>query len=159
MIYRVKVKSPDYLRLMRALAECTYDNLVALLAENPHLTSWPEVEAYLKAQGRDVVPEEVLAFYRPHYDRFAVYLADCDRLRKWAEREVAKLEAQLGGQAERDTAAFRKAFAALAIRYPYAGLLFAALDGRLNPKRIRKLIRDPEQAKNAVLEVEQSSGD
>jgi hypothetical protein len=156
VIYRVKVKSPDYLRLMRAMAECTYDRLVTILTENPHLTTWPEVEAFLIAQGREAVPEEVLAFYRPHYERFAAYLADCDRLRAWAEREYAKLDGQLGGRHERDTPAYRKAFAALAISYPYAGLLFAALDGRLDSKRLRKLIRDPEQAKRAVLEVEPS---
>src|SRR5262249_2654140 len=53
VIYRVKVKSPDYLRRMRAMAECTYEALTALMDDNPHLTSWQDVEAHLRARGRE----------------------------------------------------------------------------------------------------------
>jgi hypothetical protein len=147
VVYRVKVKSPDYLRLMRAMAECTYDRLVALVDANPSLASWPDVEAFLKAQGRDAVPEEVLAFYRPHYERFAAYLADCDLLRECAAREFTKLEAQLGGRDGKEPAAYRKAFAALATTCQLPALLFAALDGRLDRALVRRLVRDPDEAR------------
>jgi hypothetical protein len=152
VIYRVKVKSPDYLRRLRALAECTYERLVAIMDGNPHLATWPDVEAFLKAQGCEAVPEEVLTFYRPHYERFTAYLADCDRLREWATQMHNCLERQLGGRSE-DTAGYRKAFAALATRQLYPVLLFAALDGRLDRRRIRQIVRDPEEAQQAVLAI------
>ncbi len=97
VIYRVKVKSPDYLRRMRAIAECTYGNLVALMDDNPHLKSWRDVEAFLKGRGREAIPEEVLSFYRPHYERFVAYLADCERLCQWALEMRDRLDRQLGG--------------------------------------------------------------
>src|SRR5579884_1768631 len=150
VIYRVKAKSPDYLRLMRAVAECTYEKLVALLDDNPHLTSWPDVEAFLRGLGREAVPEEVLDFYRPHYEHFSAYLADCERLCQWAMRVYAEIDQQLGGRQDQEAAAYRKRFAALATRYPHAALLFAALDGRLDRARLRRLIRDPKQARQIL---------
>lgn len=153
VIYRVKVKSPDYLRLMRALAECTYENLVAFMDENLRLKSWTDVEAFLRARGREAVPEEVLPFYRPHYERFAAYLADCERLCQWAMQTHDELDRQLGGRQNQDAAAYRKSFAALATRYRPAALLFAALDGRLDRQRLRRLIRDPKQARQILSEL------
>ncbi len=153
VIYRVKVKSPDYLRLMRAMAECAYENLVALMDDNPHLASWHEVEAHLRGRGREVMPEEVLAFYRPHYEQFAAYLVDCERLRQWAIRVCDELDRQLGGRQGHDALGYRKRYAALATRYRHATLLFAALDGRLDRERIRRLIRDPKQARQALSEL------
>jgi hypothetical protein len=153
VIYRVKVKSPGYLRLMRAMAECTYESVVALMDDNSHLKSWQDVEACLRARGREVVPEEVLAFYRPHYERFAAYLADCERLRQWATRMRDELDRQLGGAQDKDAAAYRKGFAVLATRYRHANLLFATLDGRLNRARMRRLIRDPGQARQALSDL------
>lgn len=153
VIYRVKVKSPDYLRLMRALAECTYENLVVFMDENPNLKSWSEVEALLRARGREAVPEEVLPFYRPHYERFSAYLDDCERLCQWAMRMHDELDRQLGGRQNQDAAAYRKSFAALATRYRQAALLFAALDGRLDRQRLRRLIRDAKQARQILNEL------
>jgi hypothetical protein len=153
VIYRVKVKSPGYLRLMRAMAECTYESLVAVMDANPRLTSWADVEAYLRARGREAVPEEVLAFYRPHYERFAAYLADCERLRQWAMQMHDQFDRQLGGRQGKDAAIYRKRFAALATRSRYANLLFATLDGRLDRDRIRRLIRDPGQARQALSDL------
>jgi hypothetical protein len=158
VIYRVKVKSPEYLRRLRAMAACTYERLVALLDGNPHLATWPDVEAFLQAQGCEAVPEEVLTFYRPHYERFTAYLTDCDRLRDWATRIHGSLERELGGRRSEDAAAYRKAFAARAIRYPYAGLLFAAFDGRLDRRRIRQIVRDPEDAQQALLAIGNATG-
>ncbi len=153
VIYRVKVKSPDYLRRMRAIADCTYENLIALMDDNPHLTSWQDVEAFLKGRGCDAMPEEVLSFYRPHYERFAAYLADCERLRQWALEMRDRLDRQLGGAQGQDAMTYRKSFATLATRCRHATLLFAALDGRLDRDRIRRLIRDPEQARQAVRDL------
>lgn len=153
VIYRVKVKSPDYLRLMRAMGECTYENLVALMDDNPHLTSWQDVETLLRARGRDAMPEEVLAFYRPHYELFAAYLADCERLRQWATQLRDDLDRQLGGRHGQDPLAYRKRFAALATRYRHATLLFAALDDRLDRERIRRLIRDPKKARQTLSDL------
>jgi hypothetical protein len=156
VIYRVKVKSPDYLRLMRAMAECTYESLVVLMDDNPHLESWQEVEVFLKSCGRDVVPEEVLSFYRQHYERFTAYLADCERLRLWAMRVHDQIDRQLGGRHGKDAASYRKSYAALATRYRHASLLFAALDGRLDRGRLRRLMRDPEQARQALRDLASS---
>jgi hypothetical protein len=151
--YRVKVKSPGYLRRLRAIADCTYENFAALMNDNTHLTSWQDVELFLRARGREEMPEEVLQCYRPHYERFIAYLADCQRLRRWAMQIRDELDRQIGGKQGRDAAEYRKRFAALATRYPYAALLFAALDGRLDRERLRRLIRDPEQAQQALNDL------
>ena len=153
VIYRVKVKSPDYLRRLRAMAECTYERLVALMDANPHLETWTEVEAFLKAQGREEMPEEVLSFYRPHYERFAAYLADCDSLRRWASQVHDALSQELGDRYREDAAGYRKAFAALATRYPCSALLFSTLDGRLDRARVRRILRDPDEARRALVSV------
>jgi hypothetical protein len=150
VVYRVKVKSPDYLRLMRLLAECTYARTVELLDENPQLKTWEDFAAFLRAQGNERVPEEVLDFYRQHRERYLAYLADCDRLQHWAEQACADLEARLGGRVGKPPAAFRKAFAALATGLPFAGLIFSALDGRLDRARVRRLVATPEQVHEAL---------
>ncbi len=153
VIYRVKVKSPDYLSLMRTLAECTYDRTAALLDANPQVSTWEGLEELLKIQGRDKIPEEVLSYFRPHYLRYQGYLEDCDRLQSWALRVCADLETVLGGRDGKAPAEFRKSFAALAMRYPCSALLFAALDGRLNRERVRQIYRAPEEVRQAVEEV------
>jgi hypothetical protein len=153
VIYRVKVKSPDYLRRMRAMAECTYEALAAVVYDNPHLTSWQAVEAHLRARGREAMPEEVLAFYRSHFERFTAYLDDCERLRQWAMQHYDDLERRLGGRQGQDAIDFRKRFAALATRYRHSTLLFAALDGRLDRERICRLIRDPNQARETLSDL------
>jgi hypothetical protein len=148
--YRVKVKSPDYLQLMRLMASCTYERTVELLDANPALATWADLEASLQQQGRDRVPEEVLGFYRKHYDRFTAYLADLQRLRAWAADECRQVDAELGGREGREPAAYRKAFAARVKDRPLSGLLFAALDGRLDLARLRKSIRTPDEAREAL---------
>jgi hypothetical protein len=150
VVYRVKVKSPDYLRLMRLMADCTYAATVAMLEANPALGTWEAFEAYLKEQGRQRVPEELLGIYREHRDRYCAYLADCERLRAWAMRECAAVEAQLGSRDTREAAAYRRAFAALAVARPYSGLIFSALDGRLDLARVRKVARTPQEASDAL---------
>jgi hypothetical protein len=153
VVYRVKVKSPDYLRLMRRMSECTYERTAALLDANPHLASWADLEAHLKALGREEAPEEVLPFYRQHYDRHAAYLAACERLRAWAAAECQALRERLVGHDQEGPAAYRKAFAALAKERPQPGLLFLALDGRLDLRRVRQAFPTPEQVRQALLDL------
>jgi hypothetical protein len=150
VIYRVKIKSPDYLLLMRLLSQCSYAQTVALLDANPHLGGWPDVEAYLREQGREKVPEEVLAFYRQYYEMFQAYRADCAAMIGWAQEVYRRLHAAVAADATVDPRQYRKAFAALATRYPYATLIFAALDGRLDLERVRKHLPTPDEARQAV---------
>src|SRR5262249_37001218 len=132
VIYRVKGKSPEYLQLMRLMAFCTYERTVELIDADPAARTWEGLRSALQEQGRDRVPEEVLVFYRQHLERFQAYLAALERLRQWAEESCRRIDAEIGGREGREPAAYRKAFAAKAVRWPHSGLLFAALDGRLN---------------------------
>lgn len=154
VIYRVKVKSPDYLQLMRLMSRCTYEATVAMLEEQ-RLTTWPQLEAYLREQGRERVPEEVLAFYKEHFDRHADYLAARDRVLDWARRMYAEIVTQLG--ACEDAKAYRKNYAALASQRPHSGLLFAALDGQLDGARVRRVFREPQEALQALAELSRPS--
>jgi hypothetical protein len=152
VVYRAKVKSPDYLHLMRLMSQCSYGRTVDFLDANPQLRSWADLEAFLKEQGRDHVPEEVLKYYRDYYEQFVAYLGECERVRRWAEQKAADLEATLGGRAEQDRHDYRKRFAAVAKELPYSALLFAVLDGRLDVARIRKVLPTPEAVREAIQE-------
>jgi len=158
VIYRVKVKSPDYLHLMRLMTTCTYDRTVEFLDANPHMRSWADLEGFLQEQGRDRVPEEVLGFYRQHYETFQAYLADLEQLQEWAGRVCAQIDAEIGGPAGKDAGAYRKAFAARATARPLSKLLFAHLDGRLDDARLRKSIRSPEEAREALALIGGTTG-
>ena len=152
VIYRVKVKTPDYLRLLRLMAECTYDHTAELVDAHPEWGGWADLEAYLRALGRERSPEELLAVYREFYEQHIAYLADCDRLRAWAEEACRGVEARLGGRSG-DERAFRKAFAAVVVGLPHSGLVFAALDGRLTRERVRQVVRSPAEARTALAAV------
>jgi len=154
VIYRVKVKSPEYLQLMRLMAFCNYERTVALIDSNPEVQSWDDLKAVLQKQGNDRVPEEVLVFYREHWERFQVYLADLAKLRVWAEGVARHLDAEIGGRAGREQGEYRKAYAAKATTYPYSGLLFAALDGKLDIARLRKMIPSEKEATDALVRLE-----
>jgi hypothetical protein len=150
VIYRVKVKSPEYLQLMRLLAFCTYERTVEVIDANPAARTWEGLRSLLQEEGRDRVPEEVLVFYRQHLENFLAYLADLDCLRRWAEESCRRIDAMIGGRAGREPAAYRKAFAAQAVQWPHRSLLFAALDGRLNEARLRALVRTPDEAREIL---------
>jgi len=60
---------------------------------------------------------------------------------------------RLAGHDRESPAAYRKAFAALATERPYSGLLFLALDRRLDLPRVRQLFRTPEQARLALADL------
>jgi hypothetical protein len=148
-IYRVKVKSPDYLQLMRLMAFCTYERTVEMLDANPQIRTWEDLKGLLQAQGRDHVPEEVLIYYREHWECFQRYLAGLERLRQWALAEYSRLDAEIGGKEGRTLGAYRKQFAAKALGSAYSGLLFTALDGRLDLTRLRKVVRSDAEVEAA----------
>ncbi len=150
VIYRVKVKSPEYLQLMRIMAFCTYDRTVEILDAKPNIRTWDDFKAFLQEQGSDRVPEEVLVYYREHWDQLQRYLANLERLRQWAMSECERIDSELGGRANSDPVAYRKAFAARAARSPFAGLLFSALDGRLDIPRLRKAARTESESCDAL---------
>ena len=147
VIYRVKVKSPEYLHLMRLMAYCTYDRTVELLDSHPEVRDWAGLEALLRDQGRERVPEEVLGFYREHWERFQAYLADLEQLAKWAEAGRAAIDTELGGKAGKTAAEYRKAYASRAVGQRGRALLFAALDGKLDVARMRRLFPRPQEAR------------
>jgi hypothetical protein len=152
VIYRVKIKSPEYLQLMRLMAFCTYDRTVEMIDKAGGVETWEALRAFLQEQGKSRVPEEILGYYRAHYDRFATYLADLARLRVWAEarRDALAAAVRLAGQTPGE---FRKAFAARAVAEPIPALLFAALDGRLDTPRLRKIAGSPEEAAEMLAQL------
>jgi hypothetical protein len=154
VVYRVKIKTPDYLRLLRLMVRCTYSATVEMLDSFAEFPAWPEFDNFLQAQGSDKVPEEVLGLYREHYDAFVAYRADCERLRTWALGRAADLRQTL---ADGDPRAQRKAFADLAKREPHSGLLFAALDGRLSLGKVREYAADPKEVREALGRLSRSA--
>ena len=155
VVYRVKVKSPDYLRVLKLVVTCTYDRTVEMIDANPEWTGWADLEAHLQSRGREQVPEEVLGFYREHYDAHAAYLADCERLRAWAADVSTRLLAEAKAEAGEPAAPrlLRKCFAARAVKLPLKALLFAAFDGRLTVATVREVVRTPDEAREAVGEL------
>jgi hypothetical protein len=151
VIYRAKVKSPDYLRVLRLLVTCTFARTAEMADAHPEWAGWADCEAHLRALGKDQVPEEVLGFYREHYDRYVAYLADLDRLVRYGVAAAAELRAWLGPGD--DPRAARKRFAGLATRRPHPGLLFAAFDGRLDRAVARRAFPTPDEAAEAVAAV------
>lgn len=154
VVYRAKVKGPDYLRVLKLVVTCTYARTVELFDAHPEWTGWADLEAHLRSLGRERVPEEVLDFYREHADAFAAYLADCERLRDWGSRVGAGLRAEAEGEAGYGNARLlRKCFAARAVKQPNKALLFAAFDGRLDTKAVREFARTPEEAREALARL------
>lgn len=155
VVYRVKVKSPDYLRVLKLVVTCTYARTVEMLDANPHWNGWSDLEAHLRGLGREQVPEEVLGFYREHYDAHAAYLGDCERLRGYAlelaERLLAEAKAEAGDPPA--PRLLRKCFAARAVKLPLSALLFAAFDGRLDVAGVRQFARTPAEAREAVGKI------
>ena len=155
VVYRVKVKSPDYLRVLKLVVTCTYARTVEMIDAHPEWAGWGDVEAHLRSLGREQVPEEVLGFYREHYDAFAAYRADCERLRAWAQARGAEVRAE--AEAEAGTGndrLLRKCFAARAVKSPLKALLFAAFDGALDVAAVRAFARTPDEAREAVARLE-----
>lgn len=153
VVYRVKIKTPDYLRLLKLMVRCTYGATVEMLDAQEACPTWPEFEAILQQQGSDKVPEEVLGLYREHFDAFMAYRADCERLRRWAIVRLGELRARL---TETDPRTLRKLFAELARAEPHPALLFAALDGKLSLSKVREYASDPGEARAALVKIDTS---
>ncbi len=154
VVYRVKVKSPDYLRVLKLVVTCTYARTVEMIESHPEWSCWPDMEAHLRSLGREQVPEEVLDFYREHYNVYAEYLANCERLGIWAATVASEVRSQAQAEAgEGNDRLLRKCFAARAVKLPLKALLFAAFDGQLDLESVRQFARTPEEAKDAVREI------
>jgi hypothetical protein len=141
--YRAKVKSPDYLRILKMTVTCSYARTAEMIDAHPEWTAWADLEAYLQSLGSDQVPEEVLGFYREHFDTHQQYLSDCRRLLAWATAEADAIRATLPPGDER---AMRKAFAAKVVGRPLSPLLFAAFGGKLTLDVVRAVVKNPEEA-------------
>jgi hypothetical protein len=157
VVYRVKVKSPDYLRLLRLMVRCTYSATVETLDAMSSFPTWEEFETYLQSQGTESVPEEVLAMYREFYRSFAQYLNDCAHLRDFAIRQCQQIQSSLTGIDLLDSRAIRKAFADRVKTLPHRSLLFSALDGRLDVKRVREFAPTPEEWKESWDRIQKES--
>jgi hypothetical protein len=156
VIYRVKVKSPDYLRLLRAMACCTYDAVLAILKEHPEIAAWSDLEAHLRGLGREAVPEEILPFYRPHFEHYHAFRTTCEAVRVEAHRILDDLKKRMPADAEPGTSAYRKAFAALAVPTPFSALLFKALDGQLDLDRVCLHLRSLDEAREKLTQLRQA---
>jgi hypothetical protein len=156
VVYRVKVKSPDYLRVLKLVVTCTYARTAEMLDAQPALACWADFEAHLRGLGRESVPEEVLGFYREHYETHALYRADCERLRLWGQQTAERLLAEARAEAGEPPVPrlLRKCFASRAVKYPLKALLFAAFDGELNAATVRQIAGTPAAAREAVAKIE-----
>lgn len=155
VVYRVKVKSPDYLRVLKLVVTCTYARTAEMIDADPRFRDWAQFEAHLRGLGREQVPEEVLGFYREHFDAHAAYLADCEVLRAWGQETASHLlaesRADVGDGA--DPRVLRKCFAARAVKFPLRPLLFAAFDGALEVAAVRKIAATPTEAREAMAKI------
>lgn len=152
VVYRVKVKSPDYLRVLKLVVTCTYARTVEMIEGHPEWMSWSDMEQHLRGLGREQVPEEVLDFYREHYDTHAGYLVNCRGLQVWAQNYAEKILAEIRTEMGEspDPRLLRKTYAAQVVKLPLRALLFAAFDGRLDLTGVRLLARTPAEAREAI---------
>ena len=74
--YRLKVKGATYLRLLALARGCTFVKTVGLVTANG-FDDWESLRAYLHGENPDL-PEEIVASYKTHYDRYEGWLASCD---------------------------------------------------------------------------------
>jgi hypothetical protein len=155
VVYRVKVKSPDYLRVLKLVVTCTYSKTVEMIDAHPEWKGWADLELHLRGLGREQVPEEVLEFYKEHHDTYTGYLADCEYLRSWALNRARRLleAVRADGDYTHERRLLRKSFAARALKLPLSALLFSAFDGRLDLSGVRKIARTPSEARESVEKV------
>ena len=145
VIYRAKLKTPDYLRLLRLSLSCTYGRTSETLESYEELPTWDVFRAKLQELGRDQVPEELLDMYREHYEAYTGLLRACEELADVARGECERIVA--GISPALDARGRRAAFARQAVGSPRRALLFLALDGKLTAKAVREVVDDLEGAK------------
>jgi hypothetical protein len=148
VIYRVKLKSPDYLRLLKLMVNCTYWATQDMLDQYTQFPSWLDFEVDLQKLGTESVPEEVMAVYREHYQKALAYRRDCERLQAWALERIPALRGD-----EQDVRVARKAFAQRALQECHPALLFSAYDGRLSVLKVREYVSTPEEASEAIRKL------
>lgn len=152
VIYRIKVKSPDYLVLLRAMSRCTYSRTVEILQEHPELTTWASLEEFLLGQGREEVPEEMLPFYQQHYESYRRFVQACSDYRDEILVRYERLGLSMEGL-EKGSPEYRKEFAARVQNRRYSGLLFAALDARLDLDRVCRYCGSLQDAEEKLREI------
>jgi len=147
VLYRVKVKSPDYLRLLKLMVNCTYGATVEVLRALSAFPAWPRFQDFLQAQGSEKVPEEVIAAYREHYERYVRFRETCRRIQEWATARAKTLTDSIPAGDPRDR---RRAYAAAVQAEPLKPLLFSAYDGRLTLAKTEALFDSPDAAIRAL---------
>jgi hypothetical protein len=154
VVYRAKVKTPDYLRLLRLMVGCTYRATAEMYDAQPTPPTWEQFEAHLETLGTEQVPEEVLEEYRKHFDSHVAYLADCERVREWANAEAAKILETLPPAEGRER---RKAFAMAVQKRRLKPLLFLAFDGKLTIRDVRDVLPTAEDVASEIQQIHKSS--
>lgn len=96
VIYRVKFKSEDYLRLSRALNYCSYKHVAELVFNDPELESWSAFLAYLYSIGADDMPKELLEEYKQHHDDYLKFKLDLYELVSYAYIDYMNICNKLG---------------------------------------------------------------
>jgi hypothetical protein len=71
VVFRIKVKSKEYLELMRAMKSCTLNKTMELIAELK-ATSWEELKSKIHERFPNL-PEEVMMGYEAHYQTIESY--------------------------------------------------------------------------------------
>ena len=154
VVYRVKLKSPRYLTLLRMMLSCSYRNTVEMLDTFAEVPTWPEFEIYLQAKGSDIVPEELLAMYREHYESFAAYVALAHAVLQSVRVRFEVVRAEVERTAPPgDAKAFRRGFAFAVMPLPMRALYFTALDDKLTLDRVRSVLDTPEKLRMAADEM------
>lgn len=77
VLHRVKIKTPDYIQLVKLTRHCSYKRtceFASLLREKGRPAhTWKEFEDALKKKGADQIPEEILNFYKEYFEEYLKY--------------------------------------------------------------------------------------
>lgn len=143
VVYRVKVKSPSYLRLMRLMVNCTEANTVAMLNAFSEYPTWPVFEEFLKQQGAESVPEEVLNVYKEFFDRHYEFRRVATEIYEYVEQQTRQF---LNAIQESEPRAKRRLLAQNIQFHRFRPLIFTAADGRLNLTKTMEFLENYENA-------------
>ncbi len=138
VVYRVKVKSADYLRLFRLMVRCSYRATAEMLDQFAEVPEWDAFEKHLQSLGSESVPEEFLDEYRKYYGQYRANVAECERIVVGVKERTAAILGVLSDVV--DLREKRKQFAAKIAAQKQKALYFYAYDGRLDWRRVRELM-------------------
>ncbi len=150
VVYRAKVKGPDYLRLLKLAVRCNYSSTVEMLEAQPNLLSWEEFAEILRNMGSEKVPEELLGMYREHYDAYCQYLQDCATIVEHIKRVCETYRVRL---TETDPRQRRKELAGLIAHERLKGLIFTAYDGKLDVKAVTKIFTTAREVQEVLERI------